>query len=955
MLSVGWYALFEIMRAWFGEESMGKQGESIKNSDRRKELFILVMFSIYQMGAAGSFIMYGWSEWISNAMLASIGINWLVFIIKKMSLKGREAVYVTLTELCIVIYGFHTEEMTLLTVIVIATAVITGLLSDVELLYITDIALVLLVLNRMFWHDAIFGNDMVAMYQTFLLFANMAIIEMVIHFWVGQRNKTDMRTREIIEDLREAERSKDDFLANVSHEIRTPINTICGMSEVALREEDPAKIRTSLRAIQSAGRNLTSVVVDILDFSELQSGKMTIENEVYNIASTINDVINMSMAIRDKKPIELVVDCDANLPSGLYGDEKKIRRVIMNFVSNALKFTSEGSVKISVSGRKESYGMNLCVKVTDTGIGIKEENLEKLFSSFSQVDTKRSRQEGGIGLGLALSQTIVQKMGGIITVKSKYGKGTTIQFVIPQKIVDEQPLVSVKNPERLNIGVYLNVEQFGMVEMRDDYVGAIAHMIEQLQIRCQLSTDIASFKRRYHAGQFTHVFISLTEYREDTAYFDELSEQTRVVVVLDDIDIESVSNPNVILIRKPLYILPVAAVLNEEYQEGVASHSTTKRFVSPETRVLVVDDNWMNLKVIEGLLERYQIKVSTASNGPEALEKIETKEYDFVFMDHMMPEMDGVETLHRIRNKVGSYYKKVPIIAVTANAIAGSREMFLQEGFNDFIEKPIELSVLDRLLRRSIPKEKIQYLQNGDSENAEVTSKNMTDVAKMQNPKCDFAEEKAVAEQKDTLHIGDLDVEKGLLYCGGQTAYLDILKQYCKNGSDHIAKIEKLFEIKDWKNYTIEVHALKSMMMSVGAVPLSEQAKELEFAGKRGDVARIQVSHGSMIAEYIRVLNEIRTALGIPVEEEANLTECTEVDEATLQAYLKELDAAMFDFDGEKMIFIINKMEHRSYRGQSMQKVTDMARRKVEMSDYMSAYDGIAKWKEQAEKGGNEA
>ena len=922
---------------------MGKWGVT-RESERVKEAFIMIMFTIYQLGAAGSFIMYGWSEWIAIVLIATIGLNWLVFLMKRLNLKGREAIYVSLTEFSIVIYGFYTEEMTLLTVIVIATAVITGLLSDVELLYITDIALVLLVLNRIFGHAAIFGSDLVAMYQTFLLFANIAVIEVVIHFWVSQRNKNDARAAEMIWGLKEAERSKDDFLANVSHEIRTPINTICGMSEVALTEDDPVKIRSSLRAIQTAGRNLTSVVGDILDFSELQSGKMVIQNEVYNIASTINDVINMAMAAKAKKPIELVVDCDANLPSSLYGDEKKIRRVIMNFVSNALKFTSEGSVRISVSGRKESYGLNLCVSVTDTGIGIKEESLEKLFSSFSQVDTKRTRQEGGIGLGLALSQTIVQKMGGIITIKSKYGKGTTIQFVIPQKVVDEQPIISLKQPENLNVGVYLNVEQFGITEMRDDYVGAITHMVEQLQVRCQMCSDIASFKRRYSLEKFTHVFISLTEYREATEYFDELSKETNVVVVLDAVDMESITNPDIILVPKPLYILPVVAVLNEEYQKDTGSSPTsTKKFVAPEAKVLVVDDNWMNLKVIEGLLERYQIKVSTATNGPEALEKIECKEFDFVFMDHMMPDMDGVETFHRIRNKVGSYYKKVPIIALTANAIAGSREMFMQEGFNDFIEKPVELSVLDRLLRRNVPKEKIQYVQ----EEQEAVVPQETPV--VEKPV------EAPANKTDELCVGDLDVEKGLLYCGGRASYLEILEQYCKNGNDHIAKIERLFETKDWKNYTIEVHALKSMMMSVGALPLSEQAKQLELAGKRGDVAWIYVSHSGMITEYVRVLNEIRVALGLPVEEEIDISDCTEIDEEVLQSHLADLDVAVFDFDGEKMISIIEKMEYCSYKGQPMQKVTETARRKVEMSDYMSAYDVLARWKEQTEKGGNEA
>ncbi len=940
---------------------MGKNGV-VRDEERIRETFILIMFTIYQIGSLISFYMYGWSEWIPVVVAVTIGINWFVYLRKKISPKGRRAIYVSLVELCIILYGFQVEDTTLLTAIFIATVVITGLLGDIELLFITDAALVLIVVNRIFGHEL--GSGFVEIYQNVLHVANIVVIDLVIHFWVSQRNKNDERIMGIIEELKEAERSKDDFLANVSHEIRTPINTICGMSEVALYEDDPAKIRSSLRAIQSAGRNLTSVVVDILDFSELQSGKMAIENEVYNIASTVNDVINMSMALKDKKPIELVVDCDASLPSGLYGDEKKIRRVIMNFVSNALKFTSEGSVKISISGRREAYGLNLCVSVTDTGIGIKEESLEKLFNSFSQVDTKRTRQEGGIGLGLAFSQTIVQKMGGIITVKSKYGRGTTIQFVIPQKIIEEQPIISVKNKEALNIAVYLNMEQFAIAGMRDDYISAISNMVQQLQVKCQIYSDFEFFKRRNSIENFTHIFISLTEYREQTAYFDELSSTAKVTVVLDAVEMESIINPNIILLSKPLYILPVVSVLNEECGRGERAVITSKRkFIAPAAKVLIVDDNWMNLKVMEGLLERYQMKVSTAVNGPEALEKIQSKEFDFVFMDHMMPEMDGVEVFHRIRNKVGSYYKKVPIIAVTANAIAGSREMFMREGFNDFIEKPVELSVLDRLLRRHIPKEKMEYIEaieDKETEQIETIYEKETDrkegaLGEISLKKTAPKKMEAAEEKHQTLRIGDLDVEKGLLYCGGSSSYLEILGQYCRNGNDHITKIERLFEEKDWKNYTIEVHALKSMMMSVGAMPLSEQAKQLERAGKRGDTAWIMVSHSSMITEYKRVLNVIREALGLPVEEMVDLSECVELEKGMLDTYLAELDEAMFDFDGERMISIIEKMEHCSYEGQPLKKAVDTARRKVEMSDYMSAVDGIIKWIEQAEEGDDES
>jgi len=419
-----------------------------------------------------------------------------------------------------------------------------------------------------------------------------------------------------------------------------------------------------------------------------------------------------------------------------------------------------------------------------------------------------------------------------------------------------------------------------------------------------------------------------------------------VTVVLDAADMDSIVNPNIILLSKPLYILPVVSVLNEECRQVNREVVASKRkFAAPAAKVLLVDDNWMNLKVMEGLLERYQIKVSTAINGPEALEKIQSKEFDFVFMDHMMPEMDGVETFHRIRNKVGSYYKKVPIIAVTANAIAGSREMFMREGFNDFLEKPVELSVLDRLLRRHIPKEKIEYREM--TEETEVTYEKEVQAKAFSRKE---TEVETAEEKKRSLQIGDLDVEKGLLYCGGNSSYMEILGQYCQNGNDHIARIERLFEEKDWKNYTIEVHALKSMMMSIGAVPLSEQAKQLEQAGKRGDAAWIMVSHGSVMKEYKRVLNMIREALGLPMEEIVELSDCVELEKEMLDVYMAELDEAMFDFDGERMLSTLAKMEYCSYKGQPMKKVVDTASRKVEMSDYMSAIDGLIKWIEQIEE-----
>ena len=355
-------------------------------------------------------------------------------------------------------------------------------------------------------------------------------------------------------------------------------------------------------------------------------------------------------------------------------------------------------------------------------------------------------------------------------------------------------------------------------------------------------------------------------------------------------------------------------------------------------------------------MNRYQIKVSTANNGSEALEMISRKEYDFVFMDHMMPEMDGVETLHRIRNKVGIYFKRIPIIAVTANAIAGSREMFIKEGFSDFIEKPIEISVLERLLRRTIAEERLVYTQDVPKDNIEKegTASVITSTT--------------VEAEDKKLCIGDLDVEKGILYCGGKEDYFEILNQHCSNGMTNIGKLERLYQQADWKNYTIEVHAVKSMMLGIGANALSELAKQLEFAGKAENITFIKENHHAMIEEYKRVLNEIAKALDVELVVPQSVVSLSgewqvgeqEIEEALvdmdrLREYLEELEESVFDFDGEAMLKLLDSIESCGAKNAGLVRTVETARMKVEKADYMSASETLVKWVEQQEKKGGSA
>ena len=929
------------------------------------ERTVLLLFTIYNISILNISARMKWEMWVSVFILASLLASWIIYAGRYKDYHFR-AVFVTIMmQVTMCLYAMNVKRLYEMLPFFAAFVVGTGLYGMADLMP----AFYGSVLFMFFYHMVIAhripyhapGEVQQACSQLF----NMLLIVFLVHFWLKKREEASAMAMKTIEDLREAQRSKDDFLANVSHEIRTPINTICGMSEVVLQEENFEKIRENVHYIQTAGRNLMSVVSDILDFSELQSGKLEKEEEAYNITSTINDIINMTLAKMKDKKTELIVDCDATLPCSLFGDEKKIRRVIMNLLDNAVKFTEEGGVSFCITYRKEAYGINLIITVRDTGIGMKEESLEKLFYSFSQVDTKRNRQKGGMGLGLAISRAIIQLLGGVITVKSKPGKGTMVKCVIPQKVLDEKPIVSLKRKEDLNIGIYADLEQFTMMEIRDEYTNNIRHMIEQMQVRSHVCRNLSELKRRNDYEKFTHIFISIEEYIEEPAYFDELALQTKVIVILSHSDESKLTNPNLLRIYKPFYILPIVFLLNGEMTNVENIYFSKKaRMIAPQANVLVVDDNLMNLKVMEGVLEKYRLKVSTALSGKEALEKIESKIYDLVFMDHMMPEMDGVETLHHIREKTGSYFKAVPIVALTANAIAGAREMFLSEGFTDFLEKPVEISVLQRVLIRNLPKNKVYFIEEQKEEAREEQKEEQekkqkeeqTEEQKEKQEETKMMESEAKKTEntnmEEELVIGDLDVETGILYCGGKTGYLEILKLCRDTIQENQKNTEELFAQENWKEYIITVHGIKSSMLSIGALKLSELAKGLELAGKAENFDYIRENHNIMMEEYKRVGNILLEHPLFCTEKETQEKEqeLPKLEETVFQQKCDELEKLMYELDEEGMLAVLTELQQYQYCKTALQKPLETIVRKVKMSDYMSAVEKTVKLKEELEK-----
>lgn len=901
---------------------MGKH-DYLKSYERQIESIVVAITSIYCITELFLGYKNQWNLWGQVMVLVGLLTMGIFFFGKYKTYEQRAHVTCFSSQIMIFVYGIECGDFYLILSLFISLCILLGLYGVTKAMiypFMSYNALVLyyiFIAKQLTWGQYSTDIGMITRvlqgYLTLFL-----VIYLVYRYKSSQESMLEM-----IAALRKSEREKDDFLANVSHEIRTPINTICGISEIMLKNDVPAEMKEDMLNIQSAGRNLMSVVGDILDYSELQEGDFEIQQENYYISSTIYDVINMTMAKKSEKKLELIVDCEADMPSILIGDEQKIRRVIMNLVNNAIEFTSEGCVCIRFGCRKEEYGINLIITVKDTGIGMTKESVENLFQKFTQADMGRTRKKGGIGLGLAIAQTIVNRMGGFITVKSELGRGSEFKIVIPQKVYDATPVVEIPNKQEINAAVYINMEQFRYNEIRDEYGENIQHLIQQMKIKCHVSRNLQELKRWDKREDFNQIFISLLEYQEDPSYFDALAKRKHVHIILDHYDDAKVQNKNLSKIYKPFFVLSIMAALkNAMAQNGekvveIEDH----QLYAPEAHILVIDDNRMNIRVIEGLLRAYGVKVSYALSGQEGIDMLASKAYDLILLDHMMPGMDGVETFHHIRKKTDLYYKEIPIIALTANAIAGAREMFMKEGFSDFIAKPVESSVLQRALKRHLPTQKME-----------------TNVGVQ--PKLEVKEE-------DALVIGDLDISKGIMYCGSQENYLEILASQRDSGKDTLAQVQGLFEKEDWKNYIIVVHGIKSAMMSIGAVKLSEMAKALEFAGKGEDFAFIQKEHAQMIKEFERVMQILYTCKYLEASEQDEVSMDKPVlSEEAFAEILIRLENATYEFDAKKVIPILDELSQYTYQSKDLAKDLKTVYKKVEMFDFMSAYETVAKIKE---------
>lgn len=518
-----------------------------------------------------------------------------------------------------------------------------------------------------------------------------------------------------------ANMAKSSFLANMSHEIRTPINAILGMNEMILREEKDPAIRGYAGNIQASGNSLLSIVSDVLDISKIESGKLEIIPVDYEVNSLISDCCNMAAGRAKAKELELLVECADNVPMKLCGDETHIRQIIMNLLTNAVKYTEKGTVKLIVSGSFNDGGFVLKVDVSDTGIGIAEENLPQLFTQFQRFDLQRNRNIEGTGLGLSIVKRLCDLMSGTITARSVLGSGSTFTVELPQKVVDSTPCG----------GVNLN----------------------------------------YSAG---------------------------------------------------------------------AEHEYHHSFEAPEAKILAVDDLPVNLLVIANLLKETRIKIDTAGSGRECLDKCSQQKYDLILMDHMMPEMDGVQTFEKLHGDKSSPNFETPVIMLTANALAGMREQYMDVGFADYVSKPVRGAKLEEAIRRNLPESLIKPASPEIP--AEAVSTEPSGFADI----CGA--------------VPELNVNAALQYCCGSAELLnDLLHDFTEN--DHFSDLKAAFEEKRWEDYRRHAHSLKSTSLMIGLTGLSERARASELALKGGCTEFAELNHDSLIEEYSALLGKIKDYL----------------------------------------------------------------------------------------------
>ncbi|MBO4914319.1 MAG: response regulator [Oscillospiraceae bacterium] len=678
----------------------------------RAHRLVIAFITVACIGLTAESMMMGWEFWILPIFIIGTTALWVMHISQRTDDRYRENFYLLYGLFAAFFHGVHETSFFDVAVVLLLMLSVYSLLDRIYMLNIILAEYFLLI-----------GVQIVlALRSGSVTFDPLNISRIVLHTAVvvgvytlcrvniGNRLATAKVLSEHEQEINSYEEDMEDFLSNISHELRTPINVVNGMSELLIKNGagEGAEI------VKKAGLRLSCQVEDIQDYTEAKRAHMILEEEDYMTTSLINDVVSGYRHYDNADELELVVDMDTRVPAVMHGDVGKLRKIFRHLLDNAVKFTRRGGILIRMYAVPKDYGVNLCIEVTDTGCGMTRRDIVGVTKGLYQANKKRNRSTGGIGLGLSVVYGLVHTMDGFVKIESAKGRGTKVRVTVPQKVVDNTPCLKLGSTINGDILFHVRSEKYRVPQVREFYRGMAIHLAMGLNCPLYSAESVNEVEMLLGKMNVTHIFMGQEEYEENPKYFDKLSRSGVIVTVSARAGFRPNPDGGVIVMPKPLYGIPVARVLNEGKNVRIEIAEHRGKPVFSGVRALVVDDEPMNLVVARGLLEDHKMLTDTAESGKEAIEKFRTKDYDVVFMDHMMPEMDGVEAMKRLRETAREKGKTARIVALTANAVSGAKEMFLREGFDGFIAKPVDVSEFEHVLERVLPESMVTY-EGGDA------------------------------------------------------------------------------------------------------------------------------------------------------------------------------------------------------------------------------------------------
>jgi CheY-like chemotaxis protein/HPt (histidine-containing phosphotransfer) domain-containing protein len=667
------------------------------------------------------------------------------------------------------------------------------------------------------------------------------------------------------------------------------MNAIIGMSELALRESSLERVTGYLVGIKQAGTNLISIINDILDFSRIESGNLEIALAPYRLSSLLNDVINVVKVRLMEKPIILVANIPGDIRNNLIGDEARIRQILLNVLSNAVKYTHEGYISLSLDEADAGDGyVLLTFEIADSGIGIKKEDLGGLFGDFVRLDIGRNRGIEGTGLGLAITKSLCSIMSGDISVSSVYGKGSVFTVKLPQKIESDDCLAAVTEPENKKVLLY---------DERPIYRMSVMATLQSLHVPVLSVADEDEFYSCLAEDEYKFAFVSPGMMESAANSIGIRGVATKIVLLANLGEMSSFHHLQTLVM--PAYAVNIADVLNGVVSVHGRNFYAETCFVAPSVRILVVDDNMTNLKVTEGLLAPYRMNVDVCESGEGAVAMARAKQYDLIFMDHMMPGMDGIEATSCIRDVGG--YEDTPIIALTANAVSGMRERFLRSGMDDVLTKPIDPAKMDSILQRWISK------------------------AKQEKPTDLMSSLKAGLPRVTRVEGVDIEAAVGRLG-GNAAAYLDVIRTYVTHTPQILEGLRN--PSRDaMRDYAISMHSMRGSSYNIGAMEVGLMAEELESAAKSDDFISVIAKNDAFIQLTQNLIARLSLLLGNAAGDDEKdsrtspdravmadiLEACTVYDVNAMELAMAELDKYSYETGSDLVEWLREQIENLEY------------------------------------------